>query len=304
MDRFQVMTTFVRVVETGSFSAAARDLQMGQPAVSKAIAGLEARLRTRLLVRSTRALAPTEAGAAFYERAKRALDEADEAETAARAYGLGLEGRLRVSAPVTLARLHFIPRMASFLDANPGVRLELVLDDRSIDLLEENIDVALRPGALGDSSMTARKIAQSQRIVVASPAYLARRGTPLRPSDLLQHEAIVFRQLASGDEWRFQQGTSETSVRPNSRLAVSAAEGVREAVIAGLGLAVGTDWMFAAELTSGEVLRVMRDWVLPAVDLWAVYPAGRLPNAKARAFTTWLEGVLKTVDVEPAPTGS
>jgi DNA-binding transcriptional LysR family regulator len=301
MDRFQVMAVFVRVVETGSFSAAARDLRMGQPAVSKAIAGLEERLRTRLLARSTRRLAPTEAGAAFYERARKALEEAEEAETAARALGAGLEGRLRVSAPVTFARLRMIPHLSSFLDAHPGVRLELVLDDRGINLLEENIDVAFRAGALADSTMTARKIAQSPRFVVASPAYLARAGRPERPSDLSRHEAIVFSQMAGGDEWRFSQGDLEATIRPRSRLAVSAAEGMREAVIAGLGLAVATAWSFAPELASGAVIPLMCDWTLPPVDLWAVYPAGRLPNAKARAFTTWLESVLNAAPT-PWPT--
>jgi DNA-binding transcriptional LysR family regulator len=198
-----------------------------------------------------------------------------------------------VAAPVTFARMHVVPRLAGFLDVNPGVHLELVLDDRSIDLLGENIDVAYRAGGLSDSAMTARKITQSQRFLAASPAYLARRGTPRRPSDLLQHDAIVFRQAADGDEWRFHQGSAETSVRPNVRLTVTAAEGVREAVIAGLGMTIGSDWMFAPELASGEVLRIMPDWALPPIDLWAVYPAGRLPSAKARAFTTWMEAMLK-----------
>lgn len=293
LDRFQVMATFVRVIETGSFSAAARDLRTGQPAVSKAVAALEAQLGTRLLVRSTRHLSPTEAGAAFYERAKRALEEADGAEAAARAFGHGLEGRLRVSAPVTFARLHMIPHLAAFLDANAGVRLELVLDDRSIDLLEENIDVAFRTGVLADSAMSARKIAESRRSLVASPDYLARRGAPRRPAELLQHDAIVFSQPAGGSDWRFTQGTSETSIRPNSRLEVSAAEGLRAAVIAGLGLALATEWVFAPELGSGEIVRLLPDWDLPRTDLWAVYPAGRLPSGKARAFTLWLEKALK-----------
>jgi DNA-binding transcriptional LysR family regulator len=293
MDRFQVMTTFVRVVEMGSFSAAARDLKMGQPAVSKAVAGLEEHLHTRLLVRSTRRLAPTEAGAAFYERARKALEEADEAETAARAFGDGLEGRLRVSAPVTFARMRVIPHLSGFLDAHPGVRLELILDDRGINLLEENIDVAFRAGSLGDSTMTARKIAQSPRFVVASPAYLARSGTPRRPSDLARHDAVVFSHMPGGDEWRFSRDGDETAVRPRTRLTVSALEGLREAVIAGLGLGMATAWTFAPELGDGRVVPLMCDWTLAPVELWAVYPAGRLPSAKARAFTTWLEAVLK-----------
>ena len=293
MDRFQVMTTFVRVVETGSFSAAARDLRMGQPAVSKAIAGLEDHLRTRLLVRSTRNLAPTEAGAAFYERAKKALEEADEAETAARAFGGGLEGRLRVSAPVTFARLRVIPYLAAFFDAHPGVRLELIMDDRGINLLEENIDVAFRAGSLSDSTMTAHKIAQSPRFVVASPAYLARAGTPERPLDLLRHDAIVFSRMAGGDEWRFTRDGAETLVRPRSRLSVSAAEGLREGVIAGLGLGVATAWTFAPELEAGTITPLLCAWTLTPVELWAVYPAGRMPSAKARAFTAWVAAILK-----------
>ncbi len=146
MDRLRAMEVFVRVVETGSFSAAARDLRIGQPNVSKLVAGLEDRLQVRLLVRTTRQLHPTEAGQAFYERARRTLEEADEAETAARGLGKGLDGRLRVSAPVTFARLHVIPRIGGFLDAHPDLHVDFVLDDRFVDLMGDNIDVALRAG--------------------------------------------------------------------------------------------------------------------------------------------------------------
>jgi DNA-binding transcriptional LysR family regulator len=160
MGRLHEMEVFVRVVETGSCSAAARDLKIGQPAISKTIAGLEERLGVRLLVRSTRRLSPTEAGVAFYERALRAIAEANEAEAAARGAGAGLEGRLRISAPVTFARLHLVPRLGAFLDAHPKLRLELVMDDRMIDLVAENMDAALRLGDLTDSSLVARKLAQ------------------------------------------------------------------------------------------------------------------------------------------------
>ena len=160
---------FVRVIEAGSFSAAARDLNMGQPAVSKTIASLEDRLGVRLLTRSTRKLSPTEAGTAFYERAIRAIGEANEAEAAAQGAGAGLEGRLRVSAPVTFSRLHLVPKLGSFLDAHPKVQLDLVMDDRVVDLVAENIDVALRLGVLTDSAMKARKLGQADRLVVATP---------------------------------------------------------------------------------------------------------------------------------------
>jgi len=287
MDRLHAMAVFVRVVETGSFSAAARDLRIGQPAVSKLIAALEERLQVRLLVRSTRHLHPSEAGQAFYERARRTLAEADEADSAARGEGAGLEGRLRVCASVTFARLHIVPRMGAFMDAHPNLRLDLVMDDRYVDLLEENIDVALRAGELSDSGLTVRKLASCDRYVVASPDYLARMGTPSTPIDLLAHSAIVYTQGLVAEEWRFRHGTADTSVRVPTRLSFSAAEGVREAVIAGLGLAISSLWMMEPELASGTVVPVLTEWKLPSADLWALYPSGRLPTAKARAFVNW-----------------
>src|SRR5882724_3468431 len=199
MDRLREMEVFARVVETGSFSAAARDLGIGQPAISKMIAGLEHRLRVRLLARSTRRVSPTDAGVAFYERAVRALTEANEADAAAQGLGAGLEGRLRICAPVTFARLHLVPKLGEFLEAHPRLRLELIMDDRTIDVVAENIDVALHVGALTDSALTARKLARSERLVVASPAYLARRETPKSPMDLLEHSAIVYGQNSGGD---------------------------------------------------------------------------------------------------------
>ena len=292
MGRLHEMETFVRVVETGSFSAAARDLNIGQPAISKTIAGLEERLGVRLLVRSTRRLSPTEAGIAFYERALRAIAEANEAEAAAQGAGTGLEGRLRICAPVTFARLHLVPRLGAFLDAHPKLRLELVMDDRAIDLVAENIDAALRMGALTDSALVARKLTQGERLVVASPAYLARRGVPITPADLLEHDAVVYGQTSGGEEWGFRRGTSETSVHIQTRLTISAAEGVRAAVIAGQGFAISSRWMFAPELESGEVVPVLDEWTLPSIDLWVIYPSGRLTSTKARAFVNWFEEII------------
>lgn len=293
MDRHRAMETFARVVETGSFSAAARLLRVGQPAVTKAVAALEERLGVRLLVRSTRALQLTDAGQAFYERALRALAETEEAEIAARGLGRGLEGRLRVCAPVTFARLHVTPKLGDFLAAYPKLSLDLVMDDRSIDLLSENIDVALRLGALADSSLTAKKLGTCPRHVVASSRYLAERGEPKRPADILTHDAIVYAQAVGGEEWRFRKGTAETSVHIQSRLAFTAAEGVREAVLAGLGLAIVSKWMMAPELADGRVVPVLPEWRLPDIDLWAVFPAGRMPSARGRAFADWFAHMLR-----------
>jgi DNA-binding transcriptional LysR family regulator len=292
MSRLREMEMFVRVVEAGSFSSAARDLKIGQPAISKTIAGLEDRLGVGLLVRSTRKLAPTEAGVAFYERALRAVTEANEADAAARGAGAGLEGRLRISVAVTFSRLHLVPRLGEFLDAHPKLQLELVMDDRPRDLVAENIDVALRMGTLTDSSLRARKLAQNDRLVVASQAYLSRKGVPSTPTDLLDHDAIIYSQWTGGEEWSFRRGTSETSIRLPRRLMLTAAEGVRAAVIGGQGFAIASRWMFTPELESGEVVAILKEWTLPPLDLWAVYPSGLLTSTKARVFMKWFESII------------
>lgn len=292
MCRLREMEMFVRVVQTGSFSAAARDFKIGQPAISKMIAGLEDRLSARLLVRSTRRLSPTEAGIAYYERALRTLTEADEAEAVARSAGAGLDGRLRICAPVTFARMHLVPALGAFLDSHPKLKLELVMEDRTIDLVAENIDVALCWGILADSALVARKLAQAERLIVASPAYLARRAVPNTPADLVEHNAIVYNQSSGGEEWRFRRGTSETSVHIQRRLTVSAAEGVRAAVLAGQGFAISPRWLFAPELETGEVASVLDEWTLPPIDLWVIFPSGRLTSAKARTFVQWFENMM------------
>jgi DNA-binding transcriptional LysR family regulator len=208
MDRLASMETFIRVVETGSFSGAARQLRVGQPAVSKTIAQLEGYLGVKLFTRSTRGLAPTEAGLGYFERAKRSIEEADEAEMAARGAGTGLKGRLRICAAVTFARIHLIPLLPRFIAEHPELDLEVVLDDRQIDLVQEGIDVALRMGKLMDSTLTARRIGRCKRLVLGTPAYFDRAGTPMAPSELIQHQAVVYLQ-GEGSVWSFRRDSSE-----------------------------------------------------------------------------------------------
>ncbi|MDB6142865.1 MAG: putative LysR-family regulatory protein [Pseudomonas sp.] len=296
MDRLAAMETFVYVVETGSFSAAARRLKVGQPAVSKAIAQLEERLGVRLLLRSTRGLTPTEAGAAFFERAKRAIEEANEADMAARGAGSGLTGTLRVCAAVTFARLHILPHLGGFLELHPDLDIDVVLDDRNVNLVEEGIDVALRMGDMNDSGLIARKIAESRRRVMGTPAYFERYDEPASPAALADHPAVIYSQHGGGTQWLFTQGSTEQSVTLAGRVRITAAEGVRVAVLAHLGLTLSSEWMFAPELASGEVRWVLEDWDLPGVDLWAVFPTGRMASAKARAFVAYVEQLL-TKDV-------
>jgi DNA-binding transcriptional LysR family regulator len=287
MDRLASMETFVRVVETGSFSGAARQLRVGQPAVSKSVAQLEEYLGVKLLTRSTRGLTPTEAGLGYLERARRALEEAAEAELAARGAGAGLKGRLRICAAVTFARIHLIPLLPKFLAQNPDLELEVILDDRQIDLVQEGIDVALRMGKLMDSALTARRIARCKRLVLGTPAYFEREGTPSTPSELSKHRAVVY--LQEGSVWSFRRETSELAVWVQSRLRVTAAEGVRAAVLADIGLTIASEWMFTPELRSGAVRAVLQEWDLHALDLWAVFPSGRGATAKTRAFVNFFE---------------
>jgi DNA-binding transcriptional LysR family regulator len=293
MDRLAAMEAFVLVVDTGSFSAAARRLKVGQPAVSKWVVQLEERLGVKLLVRTTRGLTATEAGLNYYERARRSIEEADEAESAARGAGSGLTGRLRICGAVTFARIHLMPRLPEFLARHPELEMEVVLDDRNIDLVQEGIDVALRMGQLSDSSLTARRIASGRHVVVGTPAYFERTGKPTAPGDLAAHQAVIYDQEAGGQDWTFQRDDAEIAVILKGRLRVSAAEGVRAAVLANAGIAVASEWMFSPEIADRTVQMVLQDWELPRIDLWAVFPAGRTATTKARTFTLFVQEVMR-----------
>ena len=299
MNRLAAMEAFVRVIDTGSFSSAARQLRIGQPSISKAIAQLENRLGVRLLLRSTHGLTSTEAGQNFYEHARRSIEEADEADLAARGAGATLSGRLRICAAVTFARLHVVPHLARFLAENPALDVEVVLDDRNVDLIEAGIDVAIRMSDLSDSALTARKIGEGRRAVVGTPSYFAKAGEPMTPTELSAHQAVIYDQPGGGTAWTFRQGETETSVTVKGRVRMTAAEGVREAVFSDLGLAISSEWMFAPELETGKVRRVLQDWALPRVNLWAVFPTGRQASAKARAFAGFIEARVSKDESTP-----
>jgi DNA-binding transcriptional LysR family regulator len=293
MDRLAAMEAFVRVVDAGSFSGAAKQLHVGQPAVSKTVAQLEDRLGVRLLLRSTHRLTPTEAGRNFYERAKRSIEEAEEAELAARGAAAALTGRLRISAPVTFARLQIVPRLPTFFAENPALEIDLVLEDRDVDSIAQGVDVALWIGPVANSLLVARKLATCRRIVVGAPAYFDAMGLPRKPTDLLGHQAVIYEQRQGGQSWTFRRGSAEISVTVSGRLRVTAAEGAREAVFAGLGLSIGgSEWMFTPELKSGAVKVVLEEWSLQPGELWAAFPSGRQASAKARAFTMFMERQL------------
>jgi DNA-binding transcriptional LysR family regulator len=292
MDRLAAMDAFIRVVDAGSFSGAASQLRMGQSAVSKAIAQLEERIRVRLLLRSTHGLTPTEAGRIFYERAKRSVEEAEEAEFAARGAVTTLSGRLRIHATVAFGRLCVLPRLPGFLAQHPALDVDLVIDDRNIDLVETGIDIGLRAGQLSNSTLTARKIAQCQTRVIGTPSYFNTAGVPQSPADLMAHQVIIYEQPLGAPTWSFRQGGAEVSVSLGGRVRLNSAVGVRACVLADLGLAVASEWMFAPELKAKTVKPVLTDWLLPPVEAWAIFPAGRQASTKARTFASFIESQM------------
>lgn len=292
MDRLGVMEVFVLAVETGSFSAVGRRLGLGQPTVSKLIAQLEERLGSRLLLRSTRGLAPTEAGEAYYRRAREILAQVNEADAMVQQCRAGLSGRLRVSAPVTFARLHIIPYLSDFLGDHPGLDLEILLDDGNVDLISAGIDVALRLGEQADSALVARRLSRCEMRVLGTPAYFAARGMPASPQGLQEHDLVLYSpKPGMGQQWLFCRGDERIAVRGRGRLTLSAAEGMRAAVLAGLGLGIASEWMFAPELARGEVVVALPGWQLPTLELWTLLPAGRELSAKGRAFLTFVAGL-------------
>lgn len=192
---------------------------------------------------------------------------------------------------MTFARLHIIPHLPIFLSEHPALDVDVILDDGDVDLVETGVDVALRLGTLTDSALTGRKVGQSRALVVGARTYFETHGVPQTPAELAAHQVVIYEhRRAGGASWTFQQGTTEVTVHVSGRLRVTAAEGVREGVLAGLGLSIGgSEWLFAPELKSGQALSVLEDWSLPSVDLWAIFPTGRQASAKARTFARFIE---------------
>lgn len=297
MDRLDAIRLFVRVVESGSFSAVARENGVGQPAVSKQIAALEAHLGAQLVLRTSRKVAVTDAGQAFYESATRLVDDYESARTAVGKGQASPAGLVRLSAAPVLARLYLMPLLPRFFERYPDVSVELSASERHVDLIGEGIDLALRHGPLPDSSLTARLLATAAFVTVATPAHFARHGTPQVPQDLVRHPCIGFSPQHEVRPWRFRVG-SETHVHhPHGRFRTADAEQVRAAVLGGLGLSQAPGWLFAAEVASGEVVAVLTDYQPPPQAINLVHPVGRRPAAKVRALMDFLVEALPRNDL-------
>jgi DNA-binding transcriptional LysR family regulator len=291
-DHLFALRLFGRVARKGSFSAAGRELGIPQSTVSRTIAGLEREIGASLLVRNTRAVTLTDAGAEFLARLEPILGELDDAEHAARGTE-ELRGLLRIGLGSSLAVREVIPKLPPFIARNPALRVDLILDEQRQDLVTEGIDVALRFGPLSDSSTIARHIRGWPRVLTASPAYLAKVGVPETPADLSAHDIIVG-PVSVTTNWAFRgNGGTATSVRVEGRLRIAGNEGAIVAAIAGMGIVMTSSGAVRHELDNGRLVRILEDWDLGPLELNAVFPGGKAVKRSARAFADHLVDVLR-----------
>jgi DNA-binding transcriptional LysR family regulator len=284
MDKLVSMATLVKVAEAGSFSAAAKQLGVPLATVSRRVADLEAHLETRMLNRSSRRLSLTDAGRAYVDASRRILDQVEETEGVAKGLHGGLRGRLTVTAPIVFGRTHLIPVIAAFLAAFPDIDVKLALSDSLLNLSKSEVDLALRIGDLGDSSLVAVPVGSVRRVTCASPAYLARRGRPGRPEDLRDHACVTFDNLASPELWRFAAGDGSVVVPVRSCLTVTTAEAALAGAVAGLGLTRLLSYQIAEAREAGQLALVLESFEPAAWPVNLVYAGQPLQPAKLRAF--------------------
>jgi DNA-binding transcriptional LysR family regulator len=278
------MSVFVAVVEAKGFAAAARRLGMPIATVSRRVSELERHLNARLLVRTTRRVSLTDSGSAFFDVSRRLIEELSDAERVARGEFAQPKGELSITAPIVFGRLHVVPVVSEYLRAFPDVNVRLLLHDRNIDLIEERIDAAVRIGALPPTSLVATRLGVVRWVVCASPAYLARCGTPQHPKELARQDCITFSGLVSAERWAFRVGKKLAQFPVRSRLVVTTAESAIDAAVLGTGLAAVLSYQAAAYVRAGKLKLVLRGFEPGNVAVSLVRPGGRLVPAKLKAF--------------------
>lgn len=287
MDRLSVLQTFVAVAETGSFTAAAERLGLSRAMTSRHVQTLEDRLGVRLLQRTTRRVSPTEAGLGYLERARRLLVDFDEAETEVRGERAAPRGTLRVNAPVSFGRTHLARALPGFLLRHPDLAVEITVNDRVVDLIEEGYDVAIRIGRLGDSSLVARRLGTVISHLAASPAYLDRHGVPAGPEDLASHVCLGYAYSASAQSLSHHDGRQAT-VRVEGGLYANNGDLLTEVAAGGAGIVIQPDFILGPYLADGRLVPVLPDWTRPDLGIYAVHHQSRHVAAKVRAFVDHL----------------
>lgn len=287
MDRFEAMSVLLAVVEAGSLSAGARQLRAPLATVSRKVAELEQHLGTRLVVRTSRRIALTDAGRAYVAASRRILGQVEEAEREAGGEYDAPRGALRVTAPIAFGQRHLMPIALSFLAEQPAITLRLMLADRQVNLVEEQVDVALRIGHLTDSTLIATRVGAVHRVICASPGYLARRGTPRAPDDLAQHDGVSFQGFATSPEWRYRRDSAAFAVEPYPRLSVNTTEAAIQAALADLGIVRLLSYQVADELRSGRLQILLPEFAPEPLPVSLVYPETELQPLKVRCFMDW-----------------
>jgi DNA-binding transcriptional LysR family regulator len=292
-NRWLEIEIFTRVAALGSFSRAAKELGLSQPSTSRIVTGLETRLGVKLLLRTTRNVALTEAGAVFLKKARQATADIEDAEDAVRGID-SLRGTIRLAVPIVYGSRAIIPALPSFLKRYPDLRVEITMRDERQNLVSAGVDIAIRMGSLEDSTFGAKKIASMERLLVASPSYLAERGTPELPEELIEHDTILH-ELSIPEKSTLvlrKDGVSQT-VTLRGKLKIDAAPGVLAAALAGLGIANVTTLMSEQELRDGKLVRLMSDYQLEPLNAYAVFPSGPKPSTKVQALVTHLISALE-----------
>jgi LysR family transcriptional regulator, regulator for bpeEF and oprC len=292
MDRLDLIRIFVRVVESGSFSATARERGVRQPAISKHVAALEARLGAELIRRSSRTFSVTDAGRDFYESSVRLLEDFDAATAQAKRAVANPNGLLRVMASPTFSRLYIGPWLAEFFRRYPDISVELLTSSTPTSLIEDGVDIAFHGGELSDSSLIAKKIAETSIITVATPQYLAKHGAPEHPDDLAHHLGVIFIQYGAPRDWIFENESGRFVHQPKGIIRTNDAEQMRIAVLSHLGIANAPAWLFAKEFASGDVCPLLTKFVQPTKHIFALRRSGRRLAAKVHVFVDFMEEIL------------
>lgn len=303
MDRIDLFRIFTRVVETSSFTRAADTLNIPRSTVSTAIQDLEARVGVRLLARTTRCVAPTTDGAAFYTHCLQLIQDVEDVETLFRRDDVGLQGVLRVNMPGRVGRLIVAPALPDFLARYPSIQIELGVTDRSVNLIEDRLDCVLRVGPLEDTNLIGRKVGDLALINVASPAYLARFGVPQTPADLSQHHMVRYASPSTGrvEAWEWQAGTTVHSLAVEGRVTVNSAETSIACCLAGLGLIQVPQYDVVPYLQTGALVDVMPQWRPEPLPMTLLYPHRKHLSRRLNVFMEWLVGILSPCFSEIAP---
>lgn len=290
---FDQIAAFLATVEHAGFTAAGRALNRDGSLVSRRVTALEKRLGVRLLERTTRRIALTEAGEAYYQRMRKAVQAVGEIDAEAVDAAGAVQGTLRLSLPATFGRMWIAPILPAFLRQHPGLTVEARYEDRYVDLVAEGFDVAVRIGELADSRLIARKLAPASRLLCASPDYLAKRGMPEHPSDLANHDCIGFSRLASHPAWHLAEGSKTVTVRISGPLVTDDATSLIHAGVSGVGIAMVSDWLAAPEIRDRRLVPILLDHpVATSEGIYILHPSAKLVPAKTRAFVDWLGEVF------------